>query len=59
MYKAVFKFLIDVLSEFLQADPLAKKVTQQLPTRESNSDLNINLHDWTQRGELLYNGSKF
>ena len=28
-----------------------------MATRESNSDLNIDLRDWTQRGELLYKGS--
>ena len=45
---------IDVLREFLRADPLAMKVTQRLATKESNSALNIDLRDWTQRGELLY-----
>ncbi len=45
---------IDVLREFLRADPLAMKVTQRLATKESNSALNIDFRDWTQRGELLY-----
>ena len=57
LYEDVSKSLIDALPEFLRADPLAKKVTQQMATRESNSDLNIDLRDWTQRGELLYKGS--
>ncbi len=51
--------MIDALPHFLRADPLAKKVTQRLATRESNSDLNIDLRDWTQWGELLYKGSVF
>ncbi len=49
--------MIDALPEFLRVDPLVKKVTQRLATKESNLDLNIDLRDWTQRGELLYNGS--
>ena len=57
LYEDVSKSLIDALPEFLRADPLAKKVTQRMATRESNSDLNIDLRDWTQRGELLYKGS--
>ncbi len=47
LYEDVSKFLIDVLPEFLRADPLAKNVTQRLATRESNSDLNIDLRDRT------------
>ncbi len=47
IYEGVSKSLIDALSEFLRADPLAKKVTQRLATRESNSDLNIDLRDLT------------
>ena len=43
IYEDVSKSLIDALPEFLRADPLAKIVTQQLATRESNSDLNIDL----------------
>lgn len=43
-YKNVSKSLIDVLPEFLQADPFAKKVTQQLATRKSNLDLNIDFY---------------
>ena len=57
LYEGVSKSLIDALPEFLRADPLAKKVTQRMATRESNSDLNIDLRDWTQRGKLLYKGS--
>ncbi len=57
IYENVSKSLIDALPEFLRAEPLTKNVTQRLPTRKSNSDLNINLCDWTQRGELLYKGS--
>ncbi len=57
IYEDVSKSLIDILPEFLRADPLAKKVTHRLATRESNSDLDIDLRDWTQRGELLYKGS--
>ena len=57
LYEDVSKSLIDALPEFLRADPLAKKVTHRLATRESNSDLHIDLRDWTQRGELLYKGS--
>ena len=49
--------MIDVLPEFLRAKPLMKKVTLRLATRESNSDLNIDLCDWKQRGELFYKGS--
>ncbi len=59
IYEDVSKFSIDVLSEFLRADPLAKKVTKRFATRESNLDLNINLCDWTKRGELFYKGSVF
>ncbi len=47
IYKDVSKSLIGVLPEFLRADPFAKKVTQQLATRDSNLDLNIDLRDWT------------
>ncbi len=54
IYENVSKSLIDALPEFLRADPFAKKITQRLATRESNSDLNIDLRDWTKRGELLY-----
>ncbi len=57
IYEDVSKSLIDVLPEFLQAYPLAKKVTQCLATRESNSDLNIDLRDWTKCGELFYKRS--
>ena len=41
----------------MRADPLAKKVTQRLATRELNSNFDIDLCDWTQRGKLLYKGS--
>ncbi len=58
IYEDVSKSLIDALSEFLQADSHAKKITQRLATKESNSDLNIDLRDWTKRGELLYKGSE-
>ena len=37
LYEDVPKSLIDALPEFLRADPLAKKVTQRMATRESNS----------------------
>ena len=47
IYKDVSKTWIDALPEFLRADPLAKKLTKRLATRESDSDLNINLRDWT------------
>ncbi len=57
IYDNVSKSLIDALPEFLRAHPFAKKVTQRLAPSESNSDLNIDLCDWTQRGELLYKGS--
>ena len=57
IYENVSNFLIDALPEVFQADPFAEKVTQQLATRESNSDFNIDLHDWTQHGELLYKDS--
>ncbi len=57
IYEDVSKSLIDDLPEVLQADPFAKKVTQRLAIRESNSDLHIDLRDLTQRGELLYEGS--
>ncbi len=57
LYEDVYKSLIDALPEFLRVDPLAKKVTQRLATKESNSDLNIDLHDWMKRGELLYKES--
>ncbi len=57
IYKDVSKSLIDALPEFLRADPFAKKVTQQLATKESTSDLNIDPRDWTKRGELLYKRS--
>ncbi len=45
LYEDVSKSLIDTLPEFLRADRFAKKVTERLATKESNSDLNINLHD--------------
>ncbi len=45
IYEDVSKSLIDALPEFLQADPLAEKIIQQLATGESNSDLNIDLRD--------------
>ncbi len=45
LFEDVSKFLIDALPEFLRADPLAKKVTQWLATRESNSALIIYLRD--------------
>ncbi len=45
LYEDVSKSLIDALPEFLQADPLAKKVTERLATKESNSALNIDLRD--------------
>ena len=45
IYDDVSKFLIDALPEFLRADPLAKKITQRLATRESNSDFNIYFRD--------------
>ncbi len=45
LYDDVSKLLIDALHEFLRADPLAKKVTQRMATRESNSYLNIDLRD--------------
>ena len=38
----------------MRADPLAKTVTQQLATRESNLDVNIVVRNLKQRGELLY-----
>ncbi len=57
IYEHVSKSLIDALPELLRADPLAKKITHRLATRESNSDLDIDLCDWTQRGELLYKES--
>ncbi len=57
IYEDISKSLIDALPEFWRADPLTKKVTQRLATKESNSDLNIDLRNWTQRGELLYKGS--
>ncbi len=57
LYEDVSKWLIDALPEFLRADTLAKNVTQRMATRESNSDLDIDFRDWTQRGELLYKGS--
>ncbi len=56
IYEDVSKLLIDALPELLRVGPLAKKVTHRLATTESNSDLDIDLHDWTQRGELLYKG---
>ncbi len=43
IYEDVSKFLIDALPKFLRADPLAKKITQRLANRDSNSDLNIDL----------------
>ncbi len=57
IYEDVSKSLINALPKFLRADSFAKKVTQRLATRELNSDLNIDLCDWTQRGKLLYKGS--
>ena len=45
IYEDVSKSLIDTLPEFLRANPLAKKVTQRLATRESNLDLNIDLRN--------------
>ena len=57
IYEDVSKSLIDALPEFLQADPLAKKVTQWLATRELNLYLNIDFRDKTRRGELFYKGS--
>ncbi len=57
IYVEISKFLIDALPKFLRADLLAKKVTQRLATKESSLDLNIDLRDWTQRGELLHKGS--
>ena len=42
------KSLIDALPKILRADPIAKKVTQRLATKESNLDLNIDLRDWMQ-----------
>ncbi len=56
IYEDVSKSQIDALPEFLQAYPLVKKVIQQLATRESNSDLNIDFRDWTKREEILYRG---
>ncbi len=47
IYEDVSKSLIDILPEFLRVNRFAKKVTQRLATRESNSDLNIDLRDWT------------
>ncbi len=57
IYENVSNFLIYAFPEFLRADLLAKKVIQRLATRKSKSDLNINLCNWTKRGELLYKGS--
>ncbi len=57
IYEDVSKSLIDALPEFLRADPLANRAIEQLATRESNSDLNIDLCNWTQREELLYKES--
>ncbi len=57
IYEKVSKSLIDALPEFLRADPFAKKATQRLATKESNSDLNIDLCEWTHRGDLLFKGS--
>ncbi len=45
IYEDVSKSLINALPEFLRTDPFAKKVTHRLATRESNSDLNIDLGD--------------
>ncbi len=45
LYEDVSKSLIDALPEFLRADTLPKNVTQQMATRESNSDLDIDLRD--------------
>ncbi len=42
MYKNAFKFFIDALPEFLQANSLAKKLTQHLATIEPNFILNNN-----------------
>ncbi len=57
MYEDVSKSLIDALPEFLRVDLLAKKLTQRLATTESNSDLNMDVRDWTMRRELFYKGS--
>ncbi len=57
IYEDISESLIDALPELLRAHPLAKKVTHRLATRESNSDLDIDLRDWMQHGELLYKGS--
>ncbi len=57
IYEDIFKSLIGALQEFLQAHPLAKKVTQRWTTRESNSDINIDLRDLMKHGELFYKGS--
>ncbi len=54
IYEDVSKSLFDALPDLLRVDPLAKKVTHRLATRELNSDLDIDLRDWPQRGELLY-----
>ncbi len=48
--ESVSRSLIDALPELLRADPLPKKVTYRLATMDSNSDLDINLYDWTQCG---------
>ncbi len=57
IYEDEYKSPIDILPEILQAVPLAKKVTQRLANRKSNSDLNIDPRNWMQRGELLYKRS--
>lgn len=45
IYKNVFKFLTNILPEFLQSNHLANKVTQQLATNKFNLDLNIDFYD--------------
>ncbi len=57
IYEEVSQSQIDALPEFLQADPLAKKISQRLAPRKLKLDWNIELRDWMQCGELLYKGS--
>ena len=57
IYDDVSKYLIDPLSEFLQANLFANRVPQRLAIRESNSDWNIDLREQTKHGELFYKGS--
>lgn len=54
MYKDVFGLLIDILPESLQANLLAKKVSQQLATKEFHSDLNIKFRDETKLEKLFH-----